>query len=191
MNASIESILQDELQSLYRIEGCPPVDHFRVRAPEHGREALLIRHADDGVVDLGLHLSPEVRASAEAALESPHVDLDGVCAAIEGVSHFVYFTRWAEHRPMSRLELELQAEIDKFLVLWSNLEGRSLFLRLFEDVRLVDEDRYRVAHREGRRYAAWLLRQREAGRTAEALEDARRLYRSPLPVKLDRIACAA
>ncbi|MEM1023840.1 MAG: hypothetical protein AAGD10_00720 [Myxococcota bacterium] len=191
MTASIESILQVELQSLYRIDGCPPVDPFRVRAPEHGREALLVRHAEDGVVDLGLHLAPEVRASAEAALVSREVDLDGLCAAIEGVSHFVYFTRWTEHRPMSRLELELQAEIDKFLVLWSSLDGRALFLRLFEEVRLADEDRYRVAHREGRRYASWLLRQRQAGRTAEALEDARRLYRSPLPQKLDRIARAA
>lgn len=191
MSASIESILQEELQSLYRIEGCPPVDPFRVRAPDHGREALLVRKAEDGVVDLGLHLAPEVRASAQEALVSKEVDLDGLCAAIEGVSHFVYFTRWTEHRPMSRLELELQAEIDKFLVLWSSLDGRALFLRLFEEVRLVDEDRYRVAHREGRRYAGWLLRQRQAGRTSEALEDARRLYRSPLPQKLERIARAA
>jgi MoxR-like ATPase len=91
------------------------------------------------------------------------------------VSHFVYLaTHVEEGRPMSLLELELQAEVDKFAVLllriWGRRRGRrarasaALRRRLFERVRYLDHldrdelNRYRTANRLAAGYARWLER---------------------------------
>jgi hypothetical protein len=123
--------------------------------------------------------------------------LDAFCAAFEGVAHFVYLTFASEQgRGVSRLELELQAEIDKYLFLRFALGvgGPGVLARLYDRVELHPElepearERYRVANREARRYARWIDRQCRAGRPRHALDDARRTYRSSLPQKLARIA---
>lgn len=210
--AELEDRLQAMLEVLYRIEGTPPVAAFRVgeellaalgvNRDDRQREALLVRH-DGEHTDLALFLSEEVRTGAAsflAALTRGKVhDLDAFCAALEGVSHFVYFTFAGEARPVSRLELELQAEIDKYLVLRgvAGLGGEGLLESLFDRFSLVDgleaacQERYLVANRAARRYARWADRAFDAGRGEAALADARRLYRMPVRSKLERIARAA
>ncbi len=88
----------------------------------------------------------------------------------EGVSHFLYVaTRARAGRPVPLLELEVQAEIDKFALLLLHLWRRGLRRmsgalrgRLFERVgyraHLGAEarHRYREANRLGGGYARWL-----------------------------------
>jgi hypothetical protein len=120
--------------------------------------------------------------------------------AAEGVSHFVYVTFCGtEERPVSQIELELQAEVDKYLVLrlLSPIPGPHLIERLFDRIALSDRlnederERYRIANNAGRRYARWLNRELAQGRGEQAVSDARRLYRKPLAAKLEHIARAA
>src|SRR6185436_9669164 len=82
--------------------------HAFMRPAEDGeREALLVRETDDGL---------------EMALRVPQLvgeaSLDPLCQIIEGVSHFVYLADRAQaSREATQLELELQAEVDKYVVL--------------------------------------------------------------------------
>ena len=124
--ASILSRLQRGLEVLYRVETNLQVDAFViddeqrrragvVRAP---REQLLVRE-DAGELGLGLFVDGAALANLER--NDPNRRLDDAnfadfCVALEGVSHFVYVALCAAgHRRVSALELELQAEVDKFV----------------------------------------------------------------------------
>jgi hypothetical protein len=113
------------------------------------REAVRVRDAADGAVEI------EVLAPALGA--SPNLDV--VCQLVEGVSHFVYVAdRARRNLPATQLELELQAEIDKYAWLVLRRErfdaaaARALHARLFEHVRFAhaagteEGDRYRLAN---------------------------------------------
>lgn len=207
----LESQLQAVLEALYRIERSFEVSDFRIDAdtlqaalPDGApaREALLV-HVEEDETHLALFIADEIRHQAAAFFLRPapsplaDVHLDAACVATEGVSHFVYFTFCGEQqaRPVSQIELELQAEIDKFLVLRlvCGLGGPDLIEALFDrfelDANLPAEaqERYQVANRAGRRYARWLDRALARGEGPRALEDARHLYRKSLPAKLEHI----
>jgi len=199
------AFLQAELEAIYAVEA-PAVDGFVVgreaaRAAGHvpqAPEELLVIEEDDGV-SLGLFLDDAVMATAADA--DPHhrrprlvarVALARVACAAEGVSHFVYFaTRAAAGRPVSLLELEAQAEVDKFVLLLLHLWRRglrrtsgALRRRLFERVRyhphLGAEElaRYREANRLGGAYARWLEGRFVAGADIEGLlRELRQSYR--------------
>lgn len=206
----LASTLQAALELLYRLERSPPVAAFAIGEEflsalgldDQPREALLV-HQSDEHTELGFYLSSAVREGAAGfvrALGERRIDdLDSFCAALEGVSHFVYFTFAGEVRPVSRLELELQAEIDKFVFLRGvlGLRGRALLTSLFDHFRLSEHlsvacrERYVVANRAARRYAHWADRVFSQGRGEVALADARRLYRMPVSSKLEHIARAA
>jgi hypothetical protein len=113
------------------------------------REVVRIREARDGALEI------EVRTPR---LSAPH-RLDGVCQIIEGVSHFVYVADRARRMlPTTQLELELQAEIDKYMLLVLSKESfdpalaRLLHAQLYERVRFAHPegtelgDRYRFAN---------------------------------------------
>jgi hypothetical protein len=199
------AFLQRELEAIYGVEA-PRVQEFLVgsdaaraagrspRAPEE----LLVLEEDDGV-SVGLYLDDGVVAAAARA--DPHDPrprltargaLGKVACAAEGVSHFVYLaTRAAEGRPVSLLELEVQAEVDKFALLLLHLWRRglrrmspALRRRLFERVRFraslrADElHRYREANRLGGAYARWLEDRYVQGADIEGLlRELRRTYR--------------
>ena len=203
--------LQQLLEALYRLDGTPVVTDFRIgretltallgaRSEAH-RETLVV-HSDGEDTHLALFICEDVRRRARACEAARDcVNLDPFCVATEGVSHFVYFTfcGGTQERPVSQIELELQAEIDKYLVLRTVLpgEGEELLERLYEGFSLAeplepgDRERYVVANSAGRRYARWLDRRFRRGEVVHALEDARRLYRKPLAAKLEHIARAA
>ncbi len=116
------------------------------------------------------------------------------------MSHFVYLALCAAgERPVSALELELQAEVDKFAccVLMHPNAG-DVRRRLFRDVRFAEDlepgerERYRTANDEADRYAGALERQFVApDRLDDMLADLRRFYRLSLRDKLAHIARAA
>lgn len=128
-----------------------------------GREALLI-HEDAEELNLALLL--EDRLSLADPCDD--ADLDRHCALLEGVSHLLYVVVRAQtQRPVSRLELELQAEVDKFLgtFLLRRLAKvpvcpNGLRRRLFRDFSVEaapeEQPRYREASRLAERYCAWL-----------------------------------
>lgn len=175
--------LQEELESIYGVSA-PPVGEFLLGreaaavagGPFDGPEELLVLEEEDGVA-LGLYLDEAVLSAAADA--EPHHRrprlvarrlLRHLAPAAEGVSHFVYLaTRAAAGRSVSLLELEVQAEVDKFALLLLHLWRRglrrvspALRRRLFDRVGyrggLAAEalSRYREANRLGGGYARWL-----------------------------------
>ena len=204
---SVLARLQLGLEALYRVETGLPIDAFVIdavaraalptgRAP---REQLLLRQ-QDGEMELGLFLDAEALANLER--NDPAARLDernfaDFCLAVEGVSHFVYVALHAAgDRAVSQLELELQAEVDKFACCLLVAGAASdLRRRLFGEVRFaadLDDDeraRYQAANNEARRYAGALERRFvRAERTEGLLAELRRFYRMDLPDKLGHIA---
>jgi hypothetical protein len=205
--ASVLSRLQLGIEALYRVRTDLHVDAFLIdeeqraragvaRAP---REQLLVREEQD---ELALALFVDAGALANLERHDPARGLDDAnfadfCVAVEGVSHFVYLALCAAgHRRVSALELELQAEVDKF-VCCVLLEGprADLRARLYRDVRFHDDldgderDRYRTANADAARYAEALERRfvRE-DRVVDMLGELRRFYRMGLDDKRGLIA---
>jgi hypothetical protein len=203
---SVLARLQRGLETLYRVETNLDVDAFVIderQRDEAGvarspREQLLIREAD-GEMGIALYVDGAVLANLERNDPGQRLDdsnFADFCLALEGVSHFVYLAlRAAGHRPVSALELELQAEVDKF-VCCLLLQGRRADLRrrLYEDVRfagdldVVERERYRTANDQARRYAGALERRyvRE-DRVIDMLDELRRFYRMGLDGKREHI----
>jgi hypothetical protein len=207
--------LQRGLEVLYRIETALDVRDFLLdeaardalapaRAP---REQLLVAERD-GDLELGLFLDAAVLANLEARDPRRGLDdenLGDFLLMVEGVSHFVLVTwRARRRRPVSALELELQAEIDKYvtcLLLLLPHGGQAtwgLRPRLFDAFELEpgmepdERDRYLVANSNARAYAARLESRYVArGAVGEMLAELRWFYRLGVNAKLGHIAKAA
>lgn len=198
--------LQARLQAIYGVEA-PGVERFLVgrevaaaaghalRAPEE----LLVLEEQDGL-SLGLYLDEAALAGAARGELGPLAQL------AEGVSHFVYLaTRAARGRPVSLLELEVQAEVDKFAVLLLALwrrdrrrRSRALRRRLYERVRYHahleahELTRYREANRLGAGYARWLEGRFVDGADVEGLlRELRASYRLGAGEKLGYLGARA
>lgn len=120
---SVPRQLQAWLEQLYRLPPLAPVDAFMIegRAVNGPTETLLLRESD-GALEVGLYLDPRVVGRLEArggiAAFAFH-PLEEFWTALEGVSHFVCLGWHAEReREISALDLEIQAEIDKFVTAW-------------------------------------------------------------------------
>lgn len=179
MPATVEKIacaIQQNIERFYRIEQAPTVSDFlRVEPREHARESVRLLEADDGVLEIEV-VAPELS-------ESP--DLDGYCQVIEGVSHFVYLAERARTElPTTHLELELQAEVDKYVVLvllrepFDPSRSQRLHARLYERVAFlhppgtVEGDRYRLANDLAARITRKLERAYAATGRLDELRDA-------------------
>jgi hypothetical protein len=224
-NVDILTRLQRGLELLYRIDTQLDVRHYIVSDQERSRslvgggepgaerrprEQLLVSHLG-GELALGLYLDAQALANLER--HDPRRGLGAhnfgdFCLAIEGVSHFIYVAQCAAaDRTVTALELELQAEVDKFVscVLLDAGHGpgpRQLRALLFDDVHYandlgpIERARYETANREARQYAGALERRylRADGSGAEVngmLNELRHFYRLPLEAKLGHIARAA
>ena len=206
--------VQRGLEALYRVNTGVEVDDFVVGAElrdalvpaRRPREQLLVSEAD-GEVALALFIDPGVLSnltSHDPARQLGDHNLGDFLLAIEGVSHFIYAICCARaHRPVSQLELELQAEVDKYVTCLLTTEpevavSAALRRRLFGDVSYepdLDDDehaRYRAANDNAQRYATW-LEQAFVGprKIPEMLAELRRFYRLGLAAKLGTIARAA
>ena len=204
---SLLARLQLGLEALYRVETRLAIDAFVIDAVQRGqmqparapREQLLLREMDG---ELGMALFVDAAAIANLERHDPAARLDernfaDFCLAVEGVSHFVYVAlAAARQRPVSQLELELQAEVDKFATCFLVTgAAANLRRRLFGDVTYADDldaderERYRTANNEASRYTEALERRFVArAETGALLAELRRFYRMDLPDKLGRIA---
>lgn len=207
--------MQRGLEALYRVDTGVAIADFVVGVEirdylvprRRPREQLFALCEDGEEASLALFVDPEAIANLEARDPSDRLDdsnLGDFLLAIEGVSHFIYTVCCARTgRPVSQLELELQAEVDKYvacLLVRSPELGISAALRrrLFGDVAYepdLDHDehaRYRAANDNAHRYAAWLEATFVAPRRIpEMLGELRRFYRQGLASKLATIARAA
>ncbi|OFX22409.1 MAG: hypothetical protein A2V77_22860 [Anaeromyxobacter sp. RBG_16_69_14] len=199
------SFFQEEIEAIYGVRAPRVIDFLVDREGARNAageplapEALLVRESE-GELELGLFLDDDVVSAADSA--DPHdprplltapSSLPHLACAAEGVSHFVYLaTRAAAGRPVSLLELEVQAEVDKFALLVLHLWRRglrrlspALRRRLFERVRYhshldgAELERYRVANHLGGGYAGWLESRYVEGADVEGLlRELRQSYR--------------
>jgi hypothetical protein len=183
--AATLDFLQEQIQAMNAVRAPPVLGYLVERAgarasgaEPRASEELLVLEVEDGI-EIGLFLDDGVLVAAAAAAHRggarmlARPNLEGITAAAEGISHFVYLaTRAEEGRRMSLLELELQAEVDKFAVLLLQLWPRGgrrlvglsagLRRRLYEDIRFLEHldgeetERYRTANRLASGYARWL-----------------------------------
>lgn len=179
-------------------------------APVRSCEEQLLVGTDGEALRLSLYIDAEVLGRLDA--DSPfrrlsERNLADYWTALEGVSHFLYVT-WcaARDRHVSQLELETQAEVDKYVatlfLLGEQAAGRfpaRLHQWLFEhtgfdpNLDAVELDRYRTASRYAARYCR-RLEERYLRRRAPALEsflrEIRCFYRLGTQSKLRRIEVA-
>jgi hypothetical protein len=206
--------LQQQLHDINRSDAGHDIRHFLVtdatlaRAISGGNtltnsgETLLLQEDEDGVA-MSLYLDEAILGRLEAgdptaALRSGL--LDDLCKVIEGLSHFNYVAwRASRDRPVTLLELELQAEVDKFVStmqlareerdseLMNGLHGR-----LFENARFHEHlnsrqlERYRAASEYAARFCR-VLKPRLRSWGEDVLSELRRFYRMPLSDKISHI----
>jgi hypothetical protein len=198
--------VQDHLEAIYAVRCLHRARGFLVDAAqaqalgaEPGTtEALLVREEEDAL-ELGLYLAPDVTRTLAA---TPDAALGPFCQLAEGVSHFLYLSRSAElARSVSLLELEAQAEVDKFALLllrgWSGGRGRwagLLHQSLFEapafrpGLSALECRRYGEANRLARAFCARLLPACAARRLEPVLQALRYAYRLGAVAKLEHFA---
>ena len=148
--------IQDHLEAIYGITCQARAETFVVDTEAavllgstgRSEEELLVAEGEgEGELEMALYLAPSLLARLKHYEGAPvgnvlDGDLDGYCQLAEGVSHFLYVAHTAAHgRALSLLELEVQAEVDKFAVCllhrWGEGVGawaEELLERLFQRV---------------------------------------------------------
>jgi hypothetical protein len=202
--------VQRRLEAFYALDPEAPVTDYLV-APEEvahlpggGSRTLVAQEGDDvsvGVVldeAIGTHLE---RSDPRERLDSSN--LGAFSTLTEEVSHFLYILfRARSQRQVTQLELELQAEVDKYLtaLFFLSLQNEgavSTRLRhlLFRRYRLAEAlsaesaERYHEASRLANRYCGWLeARYLRSRRLPDLAREARRFWRLGQREKLETIA---
>lgn len=172
-------------------------------APETTDESLLILEAGDET-EVALYLDDTLlqRLGNDDPTVTLNVDnMADFLAALEGVSHFVYYCWNAHHdKAVTLLEMELQAEVDKFVtaaVLLNEQQGRlpkRLHRWLFDLPQLAEHlsgeqrQRYHDANRLAGRYCLDLYKRLYRGTSMDELvPELRDFYRATQANKIDRI----
>jgi hypothetical protein len=199
---------QRQLERIYEVEIPHSVDDFLITdrevlrdiqgdeatgEPEVDEQLLVVQDGDH--LDISLYISDEVMnrlADDDPESRLHEGNIADFCTAMEGVSHFVYLIWNASYeRAVSLMELEMQAEIDKYVstafLFGQQDSGRippSLHSWLFEQPDYdssLDQDsleRYRDANYYAGRYCSRLERRYLRGNgQAGIFNDLRRLYR--------------
>ncbi len=165
-------------------------------------ETLLMCEEEDGLA-LSLYLENEIVKRLELANPLDELrpeQLDDFCKVIEGLSHFNCMAwKAGQERTVSLLELELQAEIDKFVstMQLAREQGdpelqNGLYRRLFdsvtfrEDLNEEESERYRAANDFAARFCRG-LRRRLLRDSDSVLPELRKFYRLQLSEKISHI----
>ena len=207
--------LQSVLADLYEIEPPCNVEEFLVTDPSriqpllgmqqrrNIQEQLLVSEHDDTAL-ITLFIDASVLQTVQSHRDSGAITrdcLNAYCLAVEGISHFLYTTWRAHHgRCVTQLELELQAEIDKYLYLSRLLTGENsaylhrLHKMIFEESELHDDltdieiDRYTTANRYAAKYCnIFNADVVNNGLQPTHINELRRFYRMTQNEKLRRI----
>jgi hypothetical protein len=182
--------IQQRLERYYGLERAPNVTRFVREGDLGSREVVLLRECDDEL-EIALVLPPESHEIPEGGALS-----DVWLQVAEGVSHFIYLAERARMRlPVTQLELELQAEVDKFVLSLdlSTESAERVLGRLFDSPHFLDPEgteageRYRLAHQLAARFVSRVMGVNDRGRAQERL---RSFYRAGQTEKI-RLARAA
>lgn len=198
-----------DLPTGYRVHDFLFTERERLPSParESGTDEQVLVLDQDGAAAVGLFLDARLleRLASANPLETLNGDnLADYWTALEGVSHFLYLAWNAGHdRGVTLLELELQAEIDKYVASWWLLRQQDpgrypaelhhlLFERAHVDARLAGERAglYRDANHYAARFCRRLERQFIAQAAlvgAETLAELRRFYRLSRERKMTHI----
>jgi hypothetical protein len=195
---------QDLIGDIYDVRIAHDVYDFlvtdRQRLPLGARsgssdEQLIVAQPGGDEVGMSLYLDPALLRRLQQAdpIKSLHLgNLADCWTALEGVSHFLYVAWNAGHdKPVSLLELEMQAEVDKYVATYWLMRRqfperfpaellRVLFERTHIDPALAEgrEDLYRQASGYAQRFCRRLeQRLRKAQSAGEVLAELRRFYR--------------
>lgn len=197
--------LQDLIGGIYDVNVTHDVYDFLVTDREHlpaaarcgtTDEQLILAEQSDSV-GVSLYLDPALLdrlRHADPMVRLNDANVADYWTALEGVSHFLYFAWNAGHdRPVSILELELQAEIDKYVASYLLLKRqfperfpaellRLLFERTRIDPQLANgrEALYRAASRHAEKFCRRLDRSLRGSRREfehDVLAELRRVYR--------------
>lgn len=218
-HAAVLGELQSTFVELYDVAESPPVAPFLCDAAEveavgadPGRGEVLLVHEQGDDVSVGLYVAPGATQRLRGAADPLAPErFEAWCLAAEGVSHFVYLLFRAQSgASVSQLELEVQAEVDKYAaallgraddesLLAGNGVGlflaRSRAIRrgLYQEQTLLDtpgtveHGRYQLAMETAGRYAERLERTFVAqGNRRGLIAELRRYYRASPQEKLAR-----
>lgn len=205
--------LQSLLHELYALEVAYGVDDFLITDAKFARaldkggrdvdEKLLIAETD-GEAEVALFLEHELLERLTERDPLTCLDADNLAdfwAALEGVSHFTYYAWNAERdKSVTLFELELQAEVDKFVTTGlllkqqSGREPHDLHAWLFDkpqldgELRGAERERYRRANRYAAKYCRRLAAALTRGAEDAAVQnELRRFYRLSQQSKLAHI----
>jgi hypothetical protein len=180
--------IQSELERFYGLERAPNVTRFVRDGDQGSREVVLVRESANEL-EIALVLPPESKQiPAGGALSDVWLQV------AEGVSHFLYLVERARiSLPVTKLELELQAEVDKFVLSLGFSTHDDLLERMFDSPHFLDPEeteageRYRLAHHLAARFVSRVFAANDRDRARERL---RTFYRAGQTEKI-RIARAA
>jgi hypothetical protein len=166
---------------------------------EHEDELAMLLFLDSGLLDRLLTRDPRHHLD--------HGNLADFCTVLEGISHFNYLA-WnaSADKSVTLMELEMQAEVDKYvsarvILHQQQTDGdlsESLYTRLFEnpdfDANLPPSERlrYRDASAFAGQYCRSLEKRFPPERFgSEMIADLRTFYRLPQPEKVSHIQAAS
>ena len=170
-------------------------------------ETLFINQSDD-TLEFTLYLDEDVlnlatRHTQTGSNGAVHAydkhSIDSLCTVVEGVSHAVCLLWHAHHdRQLRALDLELQAEVDKYMLLLESCADNQsrdvLHRQLFRDVRYTAPvgstlyKRYKAAGDYAAIYCHWLVQEFPGpGDQLSLYQELARFYRLSGTAKFDRI----
>lgn len=208
------SNLQNHLVKIYRADPGYDVADFLVTDPALARilggdalmpdteETVLLAQQGEGI-EMSVYLDQELLSRLEGhdPLEGLKVrQLADLWTVLEGISHFNYIAWCASlDKSVTLLELEMQAEVDKFVGTWLlalEQEDRDLADRLhgwlFEDVGFnpalddLQRERYKAANDFAARFCHGLCKRLRRNST-RGMRELRHFYRLTQPEKISHI----
>lgn len=150
--------VQNQLETIYGIGLAERAEEFLINKNEARdlmpqteipKELFLARKPSNETVEVALFLDTNLLENLnrnDPFISINENNLNDFCVLIEGISHFVYFL-WKSHNQHSitQLEMEIQAEIDKYLMLlfYSQTNDKSntmtqVFDKLFANFTLIE-----------------------------------------------------
>lgn len=208
--------LQKQLSDIYRADPGYQVTDFLITDPRLAAmlggdamltntvETVLLNEDDDGL-SMSVFLDEDVLQRLDAGDPLKKLcprQLNDLWTVLEGISHFNYIAWNASYdKSVTLLELELQAEIDKYVSTWLLAHeqqrpelAEKLHMWLFGDVSFRREmtteqkERYRTANDYAARFCAGLRKRMSGDRS---LDELRNFYRLTQAGKLSHIRTQA
>lgn len=210
------SRLQSGLQYIYELDITQNIDDYLITSElllqqfdtgstnRMAREKLLVFEDEEGL-NLSLYIDETVLSHFERYNPFEQMDnhnMQEFCLVLEGISHFIYLVWNASYdRSVSLIEMELQAEIDKFIMLLHCLDQQAyipargqLTRLLFEsnnyhaDLSPEESKRYREATFYARKYCQRLeVQYADLRNRSGLLAELRKFYRLTCREKMRRI----